>query len=405
MEALNNPVVGALLFGYFTPAFWGYAIYVLALTHVTIAAVTIYLHRCQAHRSLELHAGVAHFFRFWLWLTTGMITREWAAVHRKHHAKAETADDPHSPQVYGIFSVLFLGAAHYVRAKRDTETIDRYGYGAPDDWVERHVYTPHCKWGVVLMAFINVGLFGLIPGMMVWTVQMIWIPFWAAGVINGVGHFWGYRNFQPQDESRNIVPLGLLIGGEELHNNHHAFPTSARLSNRWYEFDVGWLYIRLMEKAGLAKVKRIAPKLLSAESRATCDLDTLHSIVTNRLEVLSRFSLSVKKTCHSELQRIRGGGISVPSPQVINDWLHGLERRLDKAQQHQIKKLIGASPLIAKVDEMRRELVSLWEDRNVSSEELVQRLRNWCIKAEKSNIAPLAEFSAELRGYRTAPSA
>lgn len=401
----NHPVVDAALFGVFQPAFWVYAVYILALTHITIAAVTIYLHRCQAHRSLELHPAIAHFFRFWLWLTTGMITREWAAVHRKHHAKAETPDDPHSPQVYGIFSVLFCGAAHYVRAKRDKETIARYGYGAPDDWVERHIYTPLCKWGVTLMAFVNVGLFGLIPGMLVWTVQMIWIPFWAAGVINGVGHFWGYRNFQPQDESRNIVPMGVLIGGEELHNNHHAFPTSARLSNRWYEFDIGWLYIRLMEKTGLAKVKRVAPKLLSADSRGACDLDTLQSVITNRLEVLSRFSQSVRKTCHDEIHRIRAGGINMPTRQVVNDWLHGMERRLSAQNLQQISHLISESPLVAKVDEMRRELVSLWEDKAVSSEDLVQRLRDWCSKAEGSGIVSLQRFATELRGYHTAAPA
>ena len=404
-EFFNHPVVNAALFGVLQPALWVYVVYALALTHITIASVTIYLHRCQAHRSLELHPAVAHFFRCWLWLTTGMVTKEWAAVHRKHHAKSETEEDPHSPHVHGIWSVLFCGAAHYVRARRDPETVERYGYGAPDDWVERNVYTPHCRLGVTLMAFINVGLFGLVPGMLVWTVQMIWIPFWAAGVINGVGHFWGYRNFQPHDESRNIVPVGVVIGGEELHNNHHAFPTSAQFSNRWYEFDIGWVYIRLMKKAGLAKVKYVAPRLLSAESRATCDLDMLQSIIANRLEVLSRFSLSVRKACHGELQRIRSkGGINVPAPRVVNDWLHGMERRLNSTDAQQIRQLISSSPVVAKVDEMRRELISLWEDKAVSPEELVHRLRNWCQKAEGSGIAALENFAVELRGYRTAPA-
>ncbi|MCH9758537.1 MAG: fatty acid desaturase [Proteobacteria bacterium] len=402
---LNSSIINTIFFGALQPAFWVYAVYILCLTHITIAAVTIFLHRSQAHRSVELHPIISHFFRFWLWLTTGMITREWAAVHRKHHAKAETPEDPHSPQVYGVFSVLFCGAAHYVRAKRDREMVERYGYGTPDDWVENNVYTPLCKWGVTLMAFINVGLFGVIPGMLVWTVQMLWIPFWAAGVVNGIGHFWGYRTFQPQDESRNIVPLGVVIGGEELHNNHHAFPTSARLSNRWYEFDIGWLYIRLFEIAGMAKVKRIAPKLLSADSRATCDLDMLQSIITNRLEVLSRFSASVKKSCHKELQRVARAGNKVPTTAVVNNWLHGMERRLNSMDKQAIGKLIEDSPRIAKIDELRRELVSLWEDRTVSPEDLVQRLRDWCVKAEKSDIVPLSQFSTDLRGYRTAPVA
>lgn len=403
-EFFSHPLVDAALFGVLQPAFWVYAAYALVLTHITIVAVTLYLHRCQAHRSLELHPLVSHFFRFWLWLTTGMVTREWAAVHRKHHAKSETEEDPHSPQVHGIWSVLFCGAAHYVRARRDQETIERYGYGAPDDWVERKIYTPHCRLGVTLMAFVNVGLFGLVPGMLVWLVQMVWIPFWAAGVINGIGHFWGYRNFQPQDESRNIVPLGVVIGGEELHNNHHAFPTSAQFSNRWYEFDIGWVYIRLLKASGLAKVKYVAPRLLSAESRSTCDLDMLQSIIANRLEVLSRFSHSVRKVCHAEVHRIGRAGGNMPTTRVLNDWLHGMERRLSSTHVQQIRRLIGASPLVAKVDELRSELISLWEDKAVSPEELVHRLRNWCHKAEKSGVASLERFAVELRGYRSAPA-
>lgn len=406
LSFIDYPVINTFLFGFFRPEWWGYAVYVLFLTHITIAGVTIYLHRCQAHRSLDLSPAVAHFFRFWMWLTTGMVTREWAAVHRKHHAKSETAEDPHSPQVYGIFNVLFLGVVYYARTAKEKETVERYGYGTPDDWIENTIYTPHCRLGVTLMAIINTMLFGLIPGMLVWTVQMIWIPFWAAGVINGVGHFWGYRNFQPQDESRNIVPFGVLIGGEELHNNHHAFPTSARLSNRWYEFDVGWLYIRLLEKCGLAKVKRVAPKLLSSDSRAGCDLDTLQSVITNRLEVVARFSKSVKKICYSEQRRIKvSGQMMMPSPQVINDWLHGMERRLSSVNRRQIEQLIDESPLVAKIAEMRRELILLWEDRTLSPEELIERLRRWCTKAEKSDIAPLAYFAAELRGYRTGAAA
>ena len=396
-------IIDILFWGVFRPSFWVFVVLLLLLTHITIAAVTIYLHRCQAHRSLELHPVISHFFRFWLWLTTGMVTREWAAVHRKHHAKVETADDPHSPQVHGLASVVWGGVVHYVRAKRDKEMVKKYGYGTPDDWIERNFYTPHSRWGVITMALINVALFGVIPGMLLWLAQMVWIPFWAAGVINGVGHYWGYRNFDPQDESRNIVPFGIVIGGEELHNNHHAFPTSARLSNRWYEFDMGWLYIRLMEHAGLAKVKRIAPRLLSADSRATCDLDTLQSVIANRLEVVSRFTAAVKKTCQEELQRFRSADhAAAPTKRAINDWLRGMEIRLTQGDKQGINRLIQHSKVINKVDEMRRELVSLWEDRTVSPEMLVERLRNWCVEAEKSNIGKLAQFAHELRGYRSA---
>jgi stearoyl-CoA desaturase (delta-9 desaturase) len=395
-------ILDTFFWGVFRPDLWVYALVALALTHVTIAAVTIFLHRCQAHRSLELHPVMSHFFRFWLWLTTGMVTKEWAAVHRKHHAKAETAEDPHSPQVHGLASVLWGGVIHYARAKNDPETLSRYGYGTPDDWMEHNVYK-RSRLGVTLMALINVGLFGLVPGMALWAVQMVWIPFWAAGVINGVGHYWGYRNFQPQDESRNIVPLGLVIGGEELHNNHHAFPTSARLSNRWYEFDIGWLYIRLMEKTGLAKVKRVAPVLLSADSRAACDLDTLQSVIANRLEVVSRFAASLKKTCNEELRALPSKAAAVaPTAKTINNWLCGMERRLSVFDKKAIGDLVAQNKTFATIGEMRERLVSLWEDRAAAPERSVERLRKWCADAEQSGIAALAAFAMELRGYRTA---
>src|SRR5215212_3740004 len=241
-------------------SWWGYVVAALALTHVTIAAVTIYLHRCQAHRALELHPVVSHFFRFWLCLTTCMVTKEWAAIHRKHHAKCETAEDPHSPQVYGINRVLWAGVFLYVKESFNKETLERYGHGTPDDWIERNIYTKSAMYGVSLMLAIDVFAFGVIPGALIWLTQIAWIPFWAAGVINGIGHFLGYRSYDAADASRNIVPLGILIGGEELHNNHHAFASSAKLSSKWYEFDIGWMYIRILESFRLATVKKVAPK-------------------------------------------------------------------------------------------------------------------------------------------------
>src|SRR5512143_1921490 len=239
--------------GVFDLPWWGYVVVALALTHVTIAGVTIFLHRCQAHRALDLHPIPSHFFRFWLWLTTGMITKEWAAIHRKHHAKCETPEDPHSPQVLGINRVLWGGVLLYRNESKNRETMERYGHGTPDDWLEHKLYTPYNFAGVALMALIDVALFGLVPGLAIFAVQMVWIPFWAAGVINGIGHYWGYRNFGCADASTNIVPWGILIGGEELHNNHHAYATSAKLSNKWYEFDIGWMYIRILESLRLAQ--------------------------------------------------------------------------------------------------------------------------------------------------------
>lgn len=397
-------MVEIFLWGTVNLVWWEYIIIALILTHITIAAVTIFLHRCQAHRSVELHAVVSHFFRFWLWLTTGMVTKEWAAIHRKHHAKTETDDDPHSPQIHGIASILWGGVIHYTKATKDKKTIERYGYGTPDDWIEKKLYSAHPVFGVTLMAFINVGLFGLVIGMTIWAVQMIWIPFWAAGVINGIGHYWGYRNFQPQDESRNIVPLGVLIGGEELHNNHHAFPTSARLSNQWYEFDIGWMYIYILEKLKLARVKRVAPQLLSVDSRSACDLDMLQSIIANRLEIMSRFAGTVKNLCQKELQQFKTQekDIKTPSMKTIINFLHGMEKRLTSLDYIAIKKLSHQRPVMSKIFQMRHDLVSLWEDKTSNSDVLVERLRLWCQNAEASGIESLEQFSQDLRGYSIA---
>ena len=234
---------------------WGYVVVTLVLTHITIASITIYLHRHQAHRALELHALPSHFFRFWLWLTTGMVTKEWAAIHRKHHAKCETTDDPHSPQILSIGKVVKEGSELYRKESKNLETMERYGHGTPDDWIEREIYCKHSVKGVSLMLIIDLVLFGPI-GLTMWAVQMAWSPFLAAGIINGVGHYWGYRNFQVEDASRNIIPWGILVGGEELHNNHHAYATSARLSNKWYEFDIGWMYICILKSMGLAQVRK-----------------------------------------------------------------------------------------------------------------------------------------------------
>ncbi|MGH6631404.1 MAG: DesA family fatty acid desaturase, partial [Burkholderiales bacterium] len=277
---------------------WGYALVALGLTHVTIAAVTIFLHRCQAHRALDLHPAIAHFFRLWLWLTTGMVTKEWAAIHRKHHARCETAEDPHSPQIHGINKVLWAGVFLYVKEAFNRETLERYGHGTPDDWIERNVYARHSLHGLFVMGAINIALFGLVPGMLIELVQIVWIPFWAAGVINGVGHFWGYRNWDvpAPDASRNIVPIGALIGGEELHNNHHAYPASAKFSLKWYELDRGWMYIRALESLGLATVKKVAPTPRFSSPKPVCDEQTLEAVIANRYDVLARYATSLKHT-------------------------------------------------------------------------------------------------------------
>jgi len=377
---------------------WGYVLVALGLTHITIAAVTIFLHRCQAHRALELHPVVSHFFRLWLWLTTGMVTKEWAAIHRKHHAKCETEDDPHSPQIYGINKVLWAGVFLYVKEAFNKETIERYGHGTPDDWIERNVYSSHSILGLFLTGAINVALFGLIPGLLILTVQIIWIPFWAAGVINGVGHWFGYRSYDAADASTNIVPWGILIGGEELHNNHHAFATSAKLSSKWYEFDIGWMYIRIMQSLGLATVKKLAPKPRFAP-KAAADLETLHAVIANRYDVLSRYAKSVKKTYAAELARLTHWSPS--DAEVLRSLKRALLRgqALAGAESAKLGEALKKSRALATAIAMRDELQALWDRSAASKEQLLRQLQDWCHRAEASGIAPLVDFSHRLRSY------
>jgi stearoyl-CoA desaturase (delta-9 desaturase) len=378
---------------------WGYIVAALVLTHVTIAAVTIYLHRCQAHRALELHPLVSHFFRFWLWLTTGMVTKEWAAIHRKHHAKCETVEDPHSPQVYGINRVLWAGVFLYVKESFNKETLERYGHGTPEDWIERNLYTKSPIYGVSLALAVNLLVFGIVPGLLIWLTQIAWIPFWAAGVINGIGHFFGYRSYGVADASRNIVPWGIFIGGEELHNNHHAYASSAKLSTKWYEFDVGWMYIRTLELLGLATVKKVAPKPRFAQPKAAADLDTLHAVITNRYDVLSRYAKSVKRTYADEIERLRHW--SPGDAEVLRSLRRALLRgqAVAGAERARLSEALKNSRALATAIAMRDELAALWERSSASKEQLLKQLQDWCHRAEASGVAPLVDFSHRLRSY------
>ncbi len=344
-----------LFSGVFDLPWWGYLTVALAFTHLTIIGVTLYLHRGQTHRGLELHPVVSHPLRLWLWLTTGMTTREWVAIHRKHHACVETPDDPHSPAVYGINRVLWGGVFLYVKEARNPATVERYGHGTPDDWIERNLYSRWVLLGLTLMGVTDVTLFGLVPGVLIFLTQIAWIPFWAAGVINGAGHHWGYRNSPTSDVSTNIVPWGILIGGEELHNNHHAYPTSAKFSTKWYEFDLGWLYIRLLQALGLATVKRLAPVPRFVEAKPVADLQTLQSVLANRYHVLAHYALALERVTEQ---------VALQTMQT-----------------------------------MRHDLVALWDRSMVSKEHLLKQLQDWCRRAEASGLAPLVEFSHRLRSY------
>jgi stearoyl-CoA desaturase (delta-9 desaturase) len=387
--------------GWLDLPWWALALVALATTHVTIAGVTIYLHRCQAHHALDLHPIVSHFFRFWLWLTTGQVTKEWAAIHRKHHAKVETAEDPHSPQIYGINRVLWGGVFLYRKESYNEETLERYGHGTPDDWIERNLYTPHSFRGVFFLLAFDLAAFGLLPGGLIWLVQMVWIPFLAAGVINGVGHYFGYRSYDVPDASTNIVPWGILIGGEELHNNHHAFASSAKLSTKWYELDIGWLYIRILSALGLATVKKVAPKPRFAEPRAV-DLDTLHAVIAHRYDVLSRYAKSVKQTYVHELARLRRW--SPRDAEVLGSLKRALLRgqAAAGAEAHKLAEALKKSRALEITLAMRHELAALWERSSASKEQLLRQLQDWCRRAEASGIAPLVAFSERLRSYAVA---
>jgi stearoyl-CoA desaturase (delta-9 desaturase) len=389
-------------FGLLDLPWWGYVLVALGLAHVTIASVTIFLHRHQAHRALELHPIASHFFRFWLWFTTGMVTKEWVAIHRKHHAKCETAEDPHSPQMYGIKKVLFEGTELYRAESKNAETLEKYGHGTPDDWIERKLYSKHPVLGISIMLLIDLAMFGPI-GLTIWAVQMLWIPFFAAGVINGIGHYWGYRKFAPNDTSKNIVPWGIVIGGEELHNNHHAYVTSAKLSSTWWEFDIGWMYIRILEALRLAKVRRLAPEIRFNPAKIRCDAQTLQAIITHRYHVLATFAKSLKRTAVEEIRSLRARAISgLEESRALEVVKHGLQRdaeELPEKERAALDQALHSSTVLRTIYSMRQELTAMWSRSAASTEQLVTQLEDWCRRAEESGITALQEFSWKLRRY------
>lgn len=385
------------MYGVLQLSWWGYIVALLILTQITIASVTIYLHRCQAHRALELHPIMSHFFRCWLWLTTGMVTKEWTAIHRKHHAKVETAEDPHSPQVKGLKRVMWEGAELYRKESRNKETLERYGEGTPDDWMERNVYTKHSVMGIAIMMIVDIVLFG-IPGISIWALQMAWIPFFAAGIVNGVAHFWGYRNFECQDASRNILPIGFFIGGEELHNNHHTYGTSAKFSVKWWEVDSGWMLIRLMQFFGLAKPKRVAPKAKLIPGKASVDGDTLKAIITNRFQLMAHYSKNVivpvlrderhraGEASRSLLRRVRT--LLIREPSLVNE----------ESKQH-LESVLEKHHSLSVVYQFRLKLQNIWARSTATQKELVDALQEWCKQAEASGIEALRDFVKHVKAY------
>ena len=399
MNTVFNALIDFLSNGITRASVGHIIIYTLIVTHITIAAVTIYLHRHQAHRALDLHPLPSHFFRLCLWMTTGMVTKEWAAIHRKHHAKCETVDDPHSPVTRGIKKVLLEGSEMYRAESKNLDTIEKYGHGTPDDWIERNLYTRYSWQGLGLMLIIDVALFGVL-GVTVWAVQMMWIPITAAGIINGIGHYWGYRNYDCADAATNIVPWGILIGGEELHNNHHTFGTSAKLSSKWYEFDIGWMYIRILETFGLAKVKKIAPAPKFDRQKMVADFDTLQSVISNRYDVMSTYAKSLKITWREEVGHLREKALLESGfLKSTKRLLHRAPAKLEAPQRQQLSELFMHSKALQTMHEMRIELSALWDRSHHSRDQLLHQLQDWCNRAEASGIKALQEFSMRLRSY------
>jgi stearoyl-CoA desaturase (Delta-9 desaturase) len=403
MFVFDSPVFNAVIqwfgHGLWDLAWWQIVLYALFTTHITIASVTIYLHRHQAHRAMDLHWLPAHFFRFWLWLGTGQVTKEWVSIHRKHHAKCETIDDPHSPQAHGIKKVFFEGAELYRAESKNQETLAKYSHGVPNDWIERNVYSRYSWQGVGLMLIINWALFGA-AGMAVWALQMAWIPITAAGIINGIGHYWGYRNFEAPDASTNISPWGIIIGGEELHNNHHTYPTSAKFSVKKYEFDIGWGYIRAMEMVGLAKVKKVPPKLQLGTIQPVADEKTLEALIAHRYEVMAGYAREMRAACGKEIDALKAkqGDLSVLT--TAKRWLHRDGDKVPASAQAHLAEARAAHPVLDKMATMRDELRHMWSNTTHSREQLATDLQAWCKRAEESGIAALQEFSLKLRSAR-----
>ena len=380
-------------------SWWEIVLYALVTTHITIASVTIYLHRHQAHRAMDLHALPAHFFRLWLWLGTGQVTKEWVSIHRKHHAKCETIEDPHSPQAHGIKKVFWQGAELYRAESKNKETMSKFGHGTPNDWIERNLYTRYSWQGVGVMMIINLALFGA-AGLAVWAVQMIWIPVTAAGIINGIGHYWGYRNFEAPDASTNISPWGIMIGGEELHNNHHTYPTSAKFSVKPYEFDIGWVYIRALEKVGLATVKKVPPKLMLGSIQPVADEKTLEALIAHRYEVMAGFARELRRAGKTEIQALKARNADASVLRVANRWLHRDDDKVPAAAKPQLAQARAEHPVLDKMVTMREELRQMWLTTSASREQLTADLQAWCHRAEESGIAALNDFSRKLRAAR-----
>ncbi|MDI9819711.1 MULTISPECIES: fatty acid desaturase [unclassified Legionella] len=382
-----------MIFGILNLTLWEYILVTFVLTQITIASVTLYLHRCQTHRALILHPIVSHFFRFWIWLTTGMVTKVWVAIHRKHHAMTDVEGDPHSPQVFSIKKVFWQVPELYREAAKDKEVIEKYSHGTPNDWIERNLYSRYSSRGILLMFLINLLLFGF-PGITIWAIQMIWIPL-SAGVVNGVGHYWGYRNFESSDKSANVFPWGFLIGGEELHNNHHAYASSAKFSLKWWEFDLGWLYIRCLSFLGLAKVKKLPPKLTRDNSKRHVDLDTVKAVISSHFQIMSDY---YKRVIVPILENEKRKHLENKEWYLFKGAKRLLRQETTKNNSH-LQALLNRFEQLQLVYNYRQSLQQIWLKKVSSQKELIESLTQWCKNAEESGLDVLHQFSLQLKSY------
>ena len=393
-----------MLYGALNLSFWGYVIATIVLTQATIASVTIYLHRHQTHRALDLHPFISHIFRFWLWLTTGMVTSEWVAIHRKHHATTDVEGDPHSPKVVGIKKVFWEGAELYRAARKDREMIDKYSHGTPDDWIEKNIYDPHCTRGLIVLFFLDIFLFG-VPGITIFAIQMLWIPLWAAGVVNGIGHYWGYRNFECPDTATNVSPWGFWIGGEELHNNHHTFASSAKFSVKWWEFDLGWMYIRILSFLGMAQVKKLPPKLTQIDDTLHVDLDTVKAVVGNRFQIMANY---YKAVVVPMLQQVKREHVVSEEDKKLVQRANVLLKRdqclLSPKSTSHLQELLARYEQLRVVYDYRESLQYVWQKTASSQKELVDSLQAWCRQAEESGLDSLRQFAQQLKTYAPLPA-
>ncbi len=393
MSFLSTYFYGVLNLG-----FWQYVGLSVACFYISMMSITLYLHRDQAHRAIDLHPWLRHFFRMWLWINAGALTEEWVAVHRKHHAMCEREGDPHSPQIFGIRKVLLEGAELYKTEAAKSDVIEKYSRGTPRDWMQRNVYSRFHDGGVWILVLGSLLLLGA-PGIIFLGIQLISMPVFAAGIINGAGHYWGYRNFEGDDASTNLTPFAVLIGGEELHNNHHAFPTSAKFSVRRWEFDIGWFYICIFRALGLCTVRRLAPKPYIQDSRQV-DIQTLRAVLINRMHIMRDYTRSVTLP---ELRRERLADRGNKMLRRAKLWLIKRPHMLDEFTRQNLLKILENNHTLRTVHDLRESLVGIWEQANVSNERLVKDLKDWCTEAEASGIRSLEEFSARLRGYMPQP--